>query len=161
MLIDFNSISDVYPLKMKLSIGGEAQKYQATNGGTYFLQEDKTNNNRYWIHQSGYIAIWWSPTDKWIVGDFDFLGSSRAGILGPSNNDSPPNQTTNGWQYWNGTNWHTANDVHFEDWTFKQGKFLHLLYKNSFQSVYAEFKQMSHFYDFIISHKESIFLHFN
>ena len=139
MLIDFNSISDVYPLKMKLSIGGEAQKYQATNGGTYFLQEDKTNNNRYWIHQSGYIAIWWSTTDEWMVGDFEDLGTSRACIKGPSNNDSPPNQITNGWQYGSPKDHNKpcsdTNDIHFEDWTFKQGKFLYWHCKNSFHRI--------------------------
>ena len=123
MLIEFNSISDVYPLKMKLSICGEVQKYQCVHGGTYFLQEDKTNNKPYWIHQSGDIAIWWSTSEHWIVGGFEDLGSSRGGILGTSNNDSPPNQITNGWQYANIANneWVDTNDVHFEDWTFKQG----------------------------------------
>ena len=119
---------------MKLSIGGEAQKYQASFGGTYFLQEDKTNNNCYWIHQSGYLAIWWSTTDKWMVGHFEDLGTSRACIKGPSNNDSPPNQITNGWQYGSPKNVNKpcsdTNDIHFEDWTFKQGKFLRLLGKN-------------------------------
>ena len=81
MLIDFNSISDVYPLKMKLSIGGEAQKYQATNGGTYFLQEDKSNNKAHWVHKSGGKAIWWDKeVDKWNVGNFENFGSAIAGI---------------------------------------------------------------------------------
>ena len=117
---------------MKLSISGEAQQHQSGKGGTYFLQEDKINHKPFWIHQSGGKAIWWSTTEQWIVGNFESLGSSRGGIKGPSNNDSPPNQITNGWQYWDRTNWLDTNDVHFEDWTFKQGKFLHLLCKNSF-----------------------------
>ena len=112
---------------MKLSIGGEAQKYQCVHGGTYFLQENKTNNNYYWIHQSGDMAIWWSTIEQWIVGGFEDLGSSRGGILGPSNNDSPPNQITNGWQYAT-DKWTDTNDIHFEDLTFKQGKFLHFIY---------------------------------
>ena len=118
-------------MKLKLSIGVEAQKHQGTNGGTYSLQEDKTNNKPYWIHQSGDMAIWWSTIERWIVGVFEDLGSSKGGILGPSNNDSPPNQIINGWQYANIANkeWVDTNDVHFEDWTFKQGKFLHLLCK--------------------------------
>ena len=122
---------------MKLSISGEAQ-YQGERGGTYFLQEDKTNKKPFWIHQSGEKAIWWSTTEQWMVGNFENLRTSRAGIKGPSNNDSPPNQITNGWRYYNGTNWLDTNDVHFEDWTFKQGKFLHLLCKNSFHRVHAE-----------------------
>ena len=115
-------------MKLKLSIGVEAQKHQGTNGGTYSLQEDKTNNKPYWIHQSGDMAIWWSTIERWIVGVFEDLGSSKGGILGPSNNDSPPNQIINGWQYANIANkeWVDTNDVHFEDWTFKQGKFFHL-----------------------------------
>ena len=126
---------------MKLSIGGEAKKYQASSGGTYFLQEDKTNNKPYWIHQSGDMAIWWSTIERWIVGGFEDLGSSRGGILGTSNNDSPPNQiTSNGWQYAN-NGWHDTNGVHFEDWTFKQGNFLHSLCKNF---LHAEFKPLSH-----------------
>ena len=125
-------------MKLKLSIGVEAQKHQGTNGGTYSLQEDKTNNKPYWIHQSGGKAIWWvNDFDKWIVGNFENLGKDMAGILGPSNNDSPPNQITNGWRYSN-SGWYDTNDVHFEDWTFKQGKFLHSLCKNSFHRVHAK-----------------------
>ena len=112
---------------MKLSFSGEADKHQGADGGTYLLQEDKINNKLYWIHQSGYTAIWWDNNfNEWTVGEFEDLGSSRGGIKGPSNNDSPPNQITNGWQYWDRTNWLDTNDVHFEDWTFKQGKFLYL-----------------------------------
>ena len=119
---------------MKLSISGEARKHQASRGGAYFLQEDKTNNKPFWVHQSGCKAIWWDNTSppSWMVGDFEYLGSSTAGIVGPSDNDSPPNQITNGWKYANINQWSDTNDVHFEDWTFKQGKFLHLLCKNSF-----------------------------
>ena len=127
-MVLFNWISDGYPLKIRLFISGEAQKCDF--GGTYFLQEDTRNNKAYWIHQSGGKAIWWdNDFDNWKVGSFGNLGSSTAGIIGPSNNDSPPNQITNGWKYWkysDGSNWHDTNDVHFEDWTFKQGKFLSL-----------------------------------
>ena len=126
ILIGFNLISDGYPLKMQLSISGEVQKHQSTKGGTYFLQENKTNGKPFWIHQSGGKAIWSDNNfNKWKVGAFEYFGSEFAGIKGPSNNDSPPNQITNGWRYHN-RGWHDT-DVHFEDWTFKQGKFLHSL----------------------------------
>ena len=135
---------------MKLSISKEAQKGQGDHGGTYFLQEDKINNKAYWIHQSDGKAIWWDKdVEKWNVGSIKDLGSDIAGIKGPFDNDSPPNQLnqiTNGWRYWNGDKWLYTNDVHFEDWTFKEGKFLHSLF-NTFLN--AEFKRMSHFYDFI------------
>ena len=112
---------------MKLSISGEAQKHQGAKGGTYFLQEDTRNNKPYWIHQSGGMAIWWdNDFDTWKVGNFESLGSSTAGIKGPPNNDSPPNQITNGWQYAT-DKWTDTNGIHFEDWTFKQGKFFHML----------------------------------
>ena len=130
---------------MKLSISGEVQKHQGDEGGTYFLQENKTNNKPFWVHQSGGNAIWWSTTEQWIVGVFEGLGSSKGGILGPSNKDSPPNQIINGWQYANIANeeWVDTNDVHFEDCTFKHGKFLHLLCNNLVHRVYAESKQMN------------------
>ena len=88
---------------MKLSISGEVERYLCDYGGNYFLKEDVTNGKPYWIHQSGGKAIWWdSPNPpSWIVGDFEDLGSSTASIIGPSNNDSPPNQINNGWQYAN------------------------------------------------------------
>ena len=137
---------------MKLSISGEAQ-YQGDNGGTYFLQEDKTNNKPYWIHQSGGMAIWWdNEYNKWKIGPFEHLGSEIAGIIGPSNNDSPPNQITNGWKFAN-NGFHDTNGVHFEDWTFKQGKFLHSLCKIFLQ---AESKEMSHSYYLIISQRYNI-----
>ena len=117
---------------MKLSISGEAQKYQAHIGGTYFLQENKTNNKPFWIHQSGGKAIWWNPNNYWMVGNFEDLGKDMGGIKGPSNSDNPPNRINNGWQYGKARSFHNTNDVHFEDWTFKQGKFLHLLCKKSF-----------------------------
>ena len=107
---------------MKLSLSEEAQK-QASFGGTYFLQEDMTNDKPYWIHQCGGKAIWWDrDIDNWKVGDIEYLGSSIGGIKGPSNNDSPPNQITNGWKYAN-NGFYDTNGVHFEDITFKQGKF--------------------------------------
>ena len=122
---------------MKLSISGKAQ-YQGAVGGTYFLQRNMTNNKQYWIHQSGGKAIWWvNDFNLWVVGDVGYLGSSTAGIKGPPNNDSPPNQITNGWQYAT-DKWTDTNGIHFEDWTFKQGKFVHLLCKNSFHRVNAE-----------------------
>ena len=96
-------------------------------GGTYLLQENKTNDKPFWIHQSGGKAIWWdNDNDNWNVGNFEYLGSSKAGIKGPSNNDSPPNQITNGWKFAN-NGFHDTSGVHFEDWTFKQGKFLHFI----------------------------------
>ena len=104
---------------MKLSINGEAQKFQGSRGGTYFLQEYKTNNKPSWIQQSGKNAIWWdkASSPSWIVGPFEYLGSSTAGILGPSNINNPPNQINNGWRYYDG-NWIDTNDIQFEDITF-------------------------------------------
>ena len=128
---------------MKLSNSGEAQKHRGDNGGIYFLQTDTRNKKPYWVHKSGGKAIWWANNGFWLVGNFENLGKGLGGIKGPSNNDSLPNQITNGWQYVNVTNWHDTNGVRFEDWTFKKGKFLHSPYK------ILEFKQMSH--DFIIS----------
>ena len=146
---------------MKLSISGEAQK---SFGGTYLLRGFSkfvkggilVNNKHFWIHQSGGKAIWWNPNDCWMAGDFEYLGSSKGGIKGPSNNDSLPNQITNGWKYFHNNGWHDTNYVHFEDLTFKQGNFFHLLCKNSFQRVHAKFKQMFHVYDLIISRKHKI-----
>ena len=120
---------------MKLFTSLEAQKGHRAMGGTYILQEDMTNNKPYWIHQSGEKAIWWD--DKvthpcWKAGNFKDLGSSKGSIFGPSNNDSAPNQITNGWQYTAKDGFHDTNDVRFEDWTFKQGRFLQLLCKNLF-----------------------------
>jgi len=117
-----NCSLNVYPLKMKLSISGKAQKHQGGYGATYFLQEDTRNNKPFWVHQSGYRAIWWREDCQcWNVGHYSKLGENSGGIKGPSNNDSPPNQITNGWQYYDGKNWlNTTNDVHFEDWIFKQ-----------------------------------------
>ena len=124
-------------------MNGEPKNNTGGYGGTYVLQDDTRNSKPYWIHQSGGKAIWWdNRSPYWIVGNFEDLGGSSAGIHGPSNNDSPPNQITNGWKYYNGTNFLDTNDVQFEDWTFKQGKFLHLLCKNSFHKVNAESKQI-------------------
>ena len=149
---------------MKLSVSGEAQKHVGGCGGTYFLQEDKTNNKTCWIHKSGGKAIWWDKeVDKWNVGNFDKLGSEYAGIKGPSNNDNPPNQITNDWKYSTDPDdpWADAkiNEILFEDWTFKQGKFFHSLCKIF---LHAEYEQTTHFYDLIISQKEYniIFLFF-
>ena len=131
ILNDFDWISDGYPLKLKLFISGDAQKNVGQLGGTYFLQENKINNKYYWIHQNGRKLIWWDNSGFWVVGDFEDLRSSSGGIKGPSNNDSPPNQITKIWQYAPqdpNEPWTNTNDVHFEDWTFKQGKFLQLLF---------------------------------
>ena len=121
---------------MKLSISGEVQRIQGSRGGTYFLKEDKTNNKHFWIHQSGGMAIWWdNDYDNWKVGTFEGLGSSLAGIIGPSNYDGSPNQISNGWSYSTDPDaddpWADAkiNEILFEDWTFIQGKFLHSLCK--------------------------------
>ena len=108
---------DGMPLMMKLSISGKVQKHQGSYGGTYFLQEDKTNDRYYWIHQSGEKAIWWDTSSKpycWIIGKFEDLGNYMfgiAGIRGPLTYDSPPNQITNGWMYFVNTYWQSTNRV--------------------------------------------------
>ena len=107
---------------MKLTLSEET-KYQNSVAGTYFLQEYMTNNKQIWIHQSGAKAIWWDKDfNNWIIGNFENLGKNVGCIISPSNNESPPNQVTNGWQFYDGTNWLETNGVHFEDWTFKPSK---------------------------------------
>ena len=76
---------------MKLSLSGEAQEHQGGRGGTYFLQKDTRNGKQYWIHQSGEYAIWWDNTSppSWMVGDFEYMGSSTASIIGRASNGYP------------------------------------------------------------------------
>ena len=114
---------------MKLSISGEAHNHHGSKGGTYFLQEDMINDKPYWVHQSGGKAIWWNiKYDMWMIGNFEDLNKNLGSIKSPPNNARPPNQITNDWRYWNGTNWlNITNGVNFEDWTFKPSKVLNML----------------------------------
>ena len=54
------------------------------------------------------------------------MGSSTGSIQGPSNNDNPPTLITEGWKYYDGSDWPKAeeNDVIFEDWSNAKSKFL-------------------------------------
>ena len=104
--------------KLKLILNGKIQDEQGSYGGTYLLQEGKTNEKNYWIHQSKDSAIWWDKVnDKWNIGTPKNLGSSTSAIKGPFNNDSLPSLINEGWKYWDGSDWQKSeeNDVKEED----------------------------------------------
>ena len=113
--------------KLKLILNGKVRDIQGGTGGTYLFQEGKTNEKNYWVHQNNHTAIWWDKKfEKWKIGFFKDLGSSAAFIKGPSNNDNPPTLITEGWKYYDGSDWPKAeeNDVIFEDWSNAKSKFL-------------------------------------
>ena len=125
--IDFNFMFlDGIPMKMKLSLSGEAQEQFGAkiSRGIYFLQENTTNGKPFWIHQSGDKAIWWL-SDKWIVTPLEEINKWYLGYLnGPSGVHKFPCQITNGWQDLTDDGLQNISGIHFEDITFKPSKLL-------------------------------------
>ena len=113
---------------MEISLSGEAKQNHALVVGTYYLQENMSVKKPYWIGQTGMVAIWWDH-NCWKIGLAEHLTSQYADIIGPSNNGDSPHQITDGWRCLNGTEYVGTNDIEFVDVTFKQSKFVFLVFK--------------------------------
>ena len=112
-----------FPENLNLFISGKAKSHQGSRVGTYHLQSDTTNEKPYWIQTSKEYAIWWTPNDSWMVGDFSDLGTKRGGIKGPIKNDGPPNQIEM-WKFTDGRYWINTKNIDFNAFniTHKTGK---------------------------------------
>ena len=96
---------------------------QASRGGIYYLAPDTINGKKYWYGKNGQQAIWWSNEGFWLVGLYEDLGSSTAGIQGPSNQNASPTRISSGWKYFNlYFQSATKGDIKFVDISHKEGR---------------------------------------
>ena len=96
---------------------------QAYRGGIYYLAPDKINEKKYWYSKNGQQGIWWFNDDYagfWVVGLYEDLGTSKAGIQGPINQDASPTRIYNGWRYF---------DLYFQSATKGDIKFVDISYQ--------------------------------
>ena len=95
-----------FPHNINLVFDGEAQKILETYAGFLIVQEKRINGKFHWVHKSRTCALWWDKVCKsWVLGKLSDIGSMRARIKGPSNNDvAYPKQMVDKWKYWNNKN---------------------------------------------------------
>ena len=108
--------------RIKLEVSGDAALKQAFRGGIYYLAPDEINGKKYWYSKNGQQAIWWSNEGFWLVGLYEDLGSSTAGIQGPSNQNASPTRIYSGWRYFNlYFQSATKGDIKFVDISHEEG----------------------------------------
>ena len=61
------------------------------------------NGKMYWTSENGKYGIWYTSSDKWIVGTLDEFGESSGYLISLVKNHHCPNNIA--YKYWNGTDW--------------------------------------------------------
>ena len=91
---------------------------QSSKQGIY-QRAGQVNGKTSWISSSNNNALWYNPpSEDWLIGSLDDLGSSTGGIATNGNqgiSSCPYNVPNDAWEYWNnGWNIADANDVSIE-----------------------------------------------
>ena len=97
------------PLKLIVTLKGEAKEAQSTRAGIYVLGPKPVNGKSHWLKDSGTDAIWFDNKNGfWNIGNEDSLGTAQAGIVSYENVTSPLKATT--WYYSN-NGWTKSDDI--------------------------------------------------
>ena len=105
---NFHLISD--PLKLIVTLKGEAKEVQAVTAGIYILGSNTVNGKSHWLQDPGSNAIWFhKEKEAWIIGREDDLGGTRADLGSFDKVASPQKATT--WQYNNYGIWTISDDI--------------------------------------------------
>ena len=98
------------PLKLIVTLKGEAKDIQSSRTGIYILGPDVVNGKSHWLQDTGANAIWHDKeVETWKIGFKDDVGSSLAGIKSTDDLGGPQDATT--WQYFSGVKWITSDDI--------------------------------------------------
>ena len=94
-------------MKLIVTLKGQAKDAQSSVAGIYVLEPKPINGKSHWLQNSGSYAIWYRKLDVefWAIGS---LGE-RALILSADKVSSPQEVTT--WQYFDGNNYFTSDDI--------------------------------------------------
>ena len=110
------------PLKLIVTLKGEANKAQSSKAGIYILGPKPVNGKSHWLQDSGTNSIWLYINDinkgYWHIGPQDDLGTDIAGIVSYENVASPLKAST--WHYSN--NGRTKSDDISVDTFVEPGK---------------------------------------
>ena len=106
----FLSITDKNPLKLIVTLKGEAKDAQSSREGIYILGPNLVNGKSHWLQNSGTNAIWYTKDKRhWHIADQVHLGNDRAGIFSSEELAGPQEATT--WKYYNGDKWIISDDI--------------------------------------------------
>ena len=98
------------PLKLIVTLKGEAKEIQSIRAGIYILGPNAVNGKPHWLQHPGSNAIWFNnEKGSWCIGNEDILGGIRADISSTDKVASPHKATT--WQYSNGSKWIISDDI--------------------------------------------------
>ena len=98
------------PLKLIVTLKGEAKKVQSSRAGIYVLGPKPVNGKSHWLQDSGTNCIWfYGKNDGWNIGSQDYLGSARASIISFENVASPLKAST--WYYHSNNGWTESDDI--------------------------------------------------
>ena len=106
----FYFITDINPLKLVVTLKGEAKEARSIMAGIYVLGHTPVNDRSHWLQVPGGLnAIWYNKQLKsWSVGSKGDLGSSRAGLVSYGDVAGPQEATT--WQYSYKQKWISGSD---------------------------------------------------
>ena len=96
--------------------------YANTVEGFYHLEKDNFDGFPYWKQENGDNAIWFQKSGRraWTIGHEDYLGQDYDGIIiGPNDITTWPTQISEGFKYWDGSNWQ-SNDILFEECKYSE-----------------------------------------
>ena len=93
------------PLKLKVTLFGEAEIAQSSRQGMYILQKNQINGQQYYVQKGGLNGFWFIDTySKWMLGPIQKLGEDYGGIQ--SFTMSPLNGK---WNYFKDDQWIEAS----------------------------------------------------
>ena len=77
----FTKIFITDPLKLIITLKGEANKAQSSRPGIYILGPKPVNGKSHWLQESGTNSIWFdNKHGNWKIGKLENLGTDKAGI---------------------------------------------------------------------------------
>ena len=68
-----------------------------------FSKSENFNGKPSW-KSSNYQAIWYMAYKQWLIGSIDGIGSNK-GLLYAESETEEPNDNSNEWNYWDGSDW--------------------------------------------------------
>ena len=106
----FYPITDISPLKLVVTLKGEAKKAQSSRAGIYVLATEMVNGKSHWLQDTGDSAIWYDKENKdWNIGLQNEVGSPiPAGLYTNEDVAGPQKATT--WKYLDDGKWLTSDN---------------------------------------------------
>ena len=116
--------SCIQPLKLIVTLKGEAKVVQFNSPGIYVLGPNAVNGKSHWLQDPGPNAIWFDKeNESWNIGNQDGIGGSIAGLTSFDKVASPQKAST--WQYSN-NGWTISDDILVDTFVVEPGMYIHI-----------------------------------